>query len=82
MTLNEYLKEYGAARKLAEAMKVAAPEISKIKNGKKPISFLNAALIEKATDGKVKMETMIVDEHLLELVKYIRANNVSQSTTT
>jgi DNA-binding transcriptional regulator YdaS (Cro superfamily) len=70
MTLEEYLKEYGAARKLAEAMQVAPPEISKIKNGKKPVSFLNAALIEKATEGKVKM------------VKYIRADNVPQQAST
>lgn len=78
MTLEEYLKEYGAARKLAEAMQVAPPEISKIKNGKKPVSFLNAALIEKATGGKVKMETLLKEEKMVELVKYIRADNVPQ----
>jgi len=81
MTLEEYLKEYGAARKLAEAMQVAPPEISKIKNGKKPVSFLNAALIEKATEGKVKMETLLKEDKLVELVKYIRTDNVPQQAT-
>jgi DNA-binding transcriptional regulator YdaS (Cro superfamily) len=80
MTLEEYLKEYGAAKRLAQAMEVAPPEISKIKNGKKPVSFHHAALIEKATNGQVRMENVLTDQKLKDLATYIRSN-VSQQTT-
>ena len=77
MTLDEYLSQHGASRKLAEISGIAAPEISRIKSGKKKPTFLNAAMIEFATNGAVKMESMLEDQKQRTVAAFIRAN-VSQ----
>jgi DNA-binding transcriptional regulator YdaS (Cro superfamily) len=77
MTLDEFLKDHGAARKLAEKTGISAPEISRIRSGKKKVTFQNAALIEFGTDGAIKMETLLEDQHLRTVAGFIRAN-VSQ----
>ena len=74
MTLDEYLKQHGSARLLAEKSGISPPEISRMRSGKKKVTFQNAALIEYGTDGAIKMESMVDDEELLLVVKYIRAN--------
>lgn len=77
MTLDEYLKEHGAARKLAEKTGISPPEISRLRANKKKITFQNAALIEFGTDGMIKMESLLEDQHLRTVAGFIRAN-VSQ----
>lgn len=77
MTLDDFLKDHGAARKLADKTGISAPEISRIKNNKKSITFQNAALIEFGTDGAIKMESLLEDQHLRTVAGFIRAN-VSQ----
>lgn len=77
MTLDEYLKEHGAARKLADVAGISAPEISRIRSGKKKVTFQTAALIEFGTNGAIKMESLLEDQHLRTVAGFIRAN-VSQ----
>ena len=77
MTLDEYLKVHGAARKLATITGISPPEISRIRAGKKKVTFQNAALIEFGTNGVIKMETLLEDQHLRTVAGFIRAN-VSQ----
>jgi len=77
MTLDEFLKEHGAARKLADKTGISPPEISRLRSGKKTITFQNAALIEYGTDGAIKMESLLEDQHLRTVAGFIRAN-VSQ----
>lgn len=79
MDLNEYLKDHGSAAKLSTKTGISTPEISRIKNGKKPMSFYNAALIEFGTDGAIKMESLLEDQMQRTVAGFIRANNVSQS---
>lgn len=81
MTLDEFLKQHGAARKLAEKTGISPPEISRIRNGKKKISFHNAALIEYGTDGAIKMEQLLEDTQDRVVAGFIRGNHVPQSTT-
>ena len=56
---------------------ISPPEISRLRSGKKKVTFQNAALIEFGTDGAIKMETMLEDQHLRTVAGFIRAN-VSQ----
>jgi DNA-binding transcriptional regulator YdaS (Cro superfamily) len=77
MTLDEFLKYHGAARKIAEKTGISAPEISRLRTGKKKFTFQNAALIEYGTDGAIKMESLLEDQHLRTVAGFIRAN-VSQ----
>ena len=80
MNLDEYLSQHGAARKLAEKTGISAPEISRLRNGKKKISFQNAALIEYGTDGAIKMESILEDAQDRMVAGFIRGNHVPQST--
>lgn len=80
MTLDEFLKQHGAARKLAEKTGISPPEISRIRNSKKKISFHNAALIEYGSDGAIKMETLLEDAQDRVVAGFIRGNHVPQST--
>jgi len=77
MTLDEFLKEHGAAKKLSDRTGISPPEISRLRQGKKTITFQNAALIEYGTDGAIKMESLLEDQHLRTVAGFIRAN-VSQ----
>ena len=80
MSLQEYLSNHGNAKKLADKAKFNAPEISRFKTGKRAISFENAARIEYATDGLIKMETLLDDPMHRMLAAYIRGNHVPQQT--
>lgn len=77
MTLDEYLNQHGAAKKLSDKTGISPPEISRLRTGKKTVTFQNAALIEFGTDGAIKMETLLEDQHLRTVAGFIRAN-VSQ----
>jgi len=77
MTLEEFLSQHGAAKKLADKTGISAPEISRLRSNKKKVTFQNAALIEYGTDGAIKMETLLDDQHLRTVAGFIRAN-VSQ----
>ena len=77
MTLDEYLNQHGAAKKLSDKTGISPPEISRLRTGKKTVTFQNAALIEFGTDGAIKMETLLDDQHLRTVAGFIRAN-VSQ----
>lgn len=79
MNLDEYLSQHGAARKLAEKTGISAPEISRLRNGKKKVSFQNAALIEYGTDGAIKMESLLEDAQDRVVAGFIRGNHVPQS---
>jgi DNA-binding transcriptional regulator YdaS (Cro superfamily) len=81
MNLEEYLSQHGMARKLADKTGISAPEISRIRAGKKQASFQNAALIEFGTDGAIKMETLLDDPHMRAVAAFIRGNHVPQQTT-
>jgi DNA-binding transcriptional regulator YdaS (Cro superfamily) len=74
MTLDEYLNQHGAAKKLSDKTGISPPEISRLRTGKKKVTFQNAALIEFGTDGAIKMETMLEDQHLRTVAGFIRAN--------
>ena len=78
MNLDEYLAQHGAARKLAEKTGISAPEISRLRNGKKKVSFQNAALIEYGTDGAIKMESLLEDAQDRVVAGFIRGNHVPQ----
>lgn len=80
MNLQEYLSEHGASKKLADKTGISAPEISRIRAGKKAISFQNAALIEFGTDGAIKMESLLDEPQLRAVAAFIRGNHVPQST--
>jgi DNA-binding transcriptional regulator YdaS (Cro superfamily) len=80
MNLDEYLSQHGAARKFAEKTGISAPEISRLRNGKKKVSFQNAALIEYGTDGAIKMESLLEDAQDRMVAGFIRGNHVPQST--
>jgi DNA-binding transcriptional regulator YdaS (Cro superfamily) len=77
MTLDEFLNQHGAAKRLSEKTGISPPEISRLRNGKKKVTFQNAALIEFGTDGAIKMETLLDDQNLRTVAGFIRAN-VSQ----
>lgn len=77
MELNELLKEHGAAKKLADKTGISPPEISRMRTGKKPITFYKAALIEFGTDGAIKMESLLNNQLERTVAGFIRAN-VSQ----
>jgi len=78
MDLNEYLKKHGAAKKLADKSGISPPEISRLRTGKKKVTFHSAALIEFGTDGAIKMEQLLEDQHDRTVAGFIRANHVSQ----
>lgn len=80
MTLDEFLAQHGAAKKLAEKTGISPPEISRIRKNKKVISFHNAALIEYGTDGAIKMESLLEDAQDRIVAGFIRGNHVPQST--
>ena len=52
MDLNEFLKEHGAAKRLADT----------------------AAAIEFGSDGAIKMESLLEDQHDRTIAGFIRAN--------
>lgn len=79
MNLQEYLEQHGMAKKLADKTGISAPEISRLRSGKKAVSFQNAALIEFGTDGAIKMETLLDDPHMRAVAAFIRGNHVPQS---
>lgn len=81
MTLNEYLQQHGAAKKLSDKTGISPPEISRLRTGKKTVTFQNAALIEFGTDGAIKMETLIEDQHLRSVAAFIRGNHVPVAET-
>jgi DNA-binding transcriptional regulator YdaS (Cro superfamily) len=81
MNLDEFLKQHGAAKRLAEKTGISPPEISRIRTGKKRITFQNAALIEYGTDGAIKMEQLLDDAKDRIVAGFIRGNHVPQSTT-
>ena len=74
MTLDEFLNQHGAAKRLSEKTGISPPEISRLRNGKKKVTFQNAALIEFGTDGAIKMETLLDDQNLRTVAGFIRAN--------
>jgi plasmid maintenance system antidote protein VapI len=77
MDLNEFLKNHGAAKRLADKSGISAPEISRLRTGKKKITFATAAAIEFGSDGAIKMESLLEDQHDRTIAGFIRAN-VSQ----
>lgn len=79
MTLDDYLKDHGAARKLSDKSGISPPEISRLRTGKKKPSFYNAALIEFGTDGAIKMEQLLEDQQQRTVAGFIRANHIPQS---
>ena len=79
MTLDEFLKEHGAAKKLSDKTEISTPEISRLRTGKKKVSFYNAALIEYGTNGVIKMESLLEDQLQRTVAGFIRANHVPQS---
>lgn len=79
MNLQEYLSQHGMSKKLSDKTGISAPEISRLRAGKKPISFQNAALIEFGTDGAIKMETLLDEPHLRAVAAFIRGNHVPKS---
>lgn len=81
MNLDEFLKQHGAAKRLAEKTGISPPEISRIRTGKKRITFQNAALIEYGTDGAIKMEQLLDDAKDRIVAGFIRGNHVPQPTT-
>ena len=74
MTLADYLNHHGAARKLAEKTGISAPEISRLRSGKKQCSFHHAALIDYGSDGAVKMETLLTDDRDRAVIAFLRGN--------
>ena len=74
MDLNEFLKEHGAAKRLAEKSGISPPEISRLRTGKKKITFASAAAIEFGSDGAIKMESLLDDQHDRTIAGFIRAN--------
>jgi DNA-binding transcriptional regulator YdaS (Cro superfamily) len=82
MTLDEFLTQHGAAKRLAEKTGISPPEISRIRNGKKRITFQNAALIEYGTDGAIKMEQLLDDAKERIVAGFIRGNHVPQPAVT
>jgi len=82
MTLDEFLTQHGAAKRLAQKTGISPPEISRIRNGKKRITFHNAALIEYGTDGAIKMEQLLDDVQERIVAGFIRGNHVPQPATT
>lgn len=74
MELSEFLKQHGSSAKFSEKTGLSTPEISRIKNGKKKVSFYNAALIEFGTDGSIKMESLLDDQMQRTVAGYIRSN--------
>jgi DNA-binding transcriptional regulator YdaS (Cro superfamily) len=82
MNLDEFLKQHGAAKRLAEKTGISPPEISRIRTGKKRITFQNAALIEYGTDGAIKMEQLLDDAKDRIVAGFIRGNHVPQSAAT
>jgi DNA-binding transcriptional regulator YdaS (Cro superfamily) len=82
MNLDEFLKQHGAAKRLAEKTGISPPEISRIRTGKKRITFQNAALIEYGTDGAIKMEQLLDDAKDRIVAGFIRGNHVPQPATT
>jgi DNA-binding transcriptional regulator YdaS (Cro superfamily) len=82
MTLDEFLTQHGAAKRLAEKTGISPPEISRIRNGKKRITFQNAALIEYGTDGAIKMEQLLDDAKERIVAGFIRGNHVPQPAAT
>lgn len=78
MNLDEFLKQHGAAKRLAEKTGISPPEISRIRTGKKRITFQNAALIEYGTDGAIKMEQLLDDAKDRIVAGFIRGNHVPQ----
>lgn len=80
MNLQEYLAQHGMSRKLSDKTGISAPEISRLRAGKRSVSFQNAALIEFGTDGAIKMESLLDDPHLQAVAAFIRGNHVPQST--
>lgn len=79
MTLDDFLKTHGAAKKLSDKTGISPPEISRMRTGKKKAGFYNAALIEFGTDGAIKMESLLDDQLQRTVAGFIRANNVPQS---
>ena len=77
MDLNEFLKQHGAAKRLADKSGISPPEISRLRTGKKKITFASAAAIEFGSDGAIKMESLLEDQHDRTIAGFIRAN-VSQ----
>lgn len=77
MDLNQYLEKHGSAAKLSDATGISTPEISRLKAGKKKVSFYNAALIEFGTGGAIKMESLLNDQKQRTVAGFIRSN-VSQ----
>ena len=82
MTLDEFLTQHGAAKRLAEKTGLSPPEISRIRNGKKRITFQNAALIEYGTDGAIKMEQLLDDAKERIVAGFMRGNHVPQPAAT
>jgi DNA-binding transcriptional regulator YdaS (Cro superfamily) len=74
MDLNEYLKEHGAAKRLSQKSGISPPEISRLRTGKKKITFASAAAIEFGSDGAIKMESLLEDQHHRTIAGFIRAN--------
>lgn len=74
MDLNEFLKEHGAARKLADKSGISPPEISRLRTGKKKVTFATAAAIEFGSDGAIKMESLLEDQQDRIIAGFIRAN--------
>lgn len=77
MNLTEYLEKHGASRRLSEKTGISPPEISRLRSGKKKITFQIAAFIEFGTDGVIKMEDLLNDDRHMEIIKFLR-QNVSQ----
>jgi len=75
MTLDDYLSKHGAARLLATKTGISAPEISRLRYGKKKMSFYSAALIEYGSEGNVKMESLLKEEKDLAVLAFIRSSS-------
>jgi len=66
MTLDLYLEDHGAARRLAKKVGLSTAAISRARHGN-PLSFRAAMLIEAASGGLVRAESLCKDARALEV---------------
>ena len=72
-TLAEYTKRRGSAKRIAIQTGLTITTIYQVRSGNKPPGIDTALLIEIATNGEVKAETMVRPEKL-PLIAWLREN--------
>ena len=70
--LKNYLQRHGAAVRLADRSGLAPAVISKYRSGRLAMSLRSAILIEKATDGELRAETLLAHPQDIEAIDYLR----------